>query len=48
LLTSKVKTSSLLNVWFKKILIEEPSTQNHLREGFALPDSQAGVAAILS
>jgi hypothetical protein len=29
-------------------LIEEPSTQLHLREGDALPDSQAGVAAIFS
>jgi hypothetical protein len=39
-----VKTSLLIFTSTKSV-VEEPSTQIHLREGDALPDSQAGTLA---
>jgi len=33
------------NFYFYKSVVEEPSTKFHLREGYALPDSQAGTLA---
>jgi hypothetical protein len=36
------------NFCFYKSVVEEPSTQSHLREGDALPDSQAGTLADLN